>query len=414
MFVLQGIFGLIALTAFAWAISEDRSRRPWKVAAAGLAVQFVLALVLLKVPFMKDAFFWLGRGVTALQEATQAGTAFAFGYVGGGNLPFDEKFPGSSFVLAFQALPLILVMSALSALLFYWRVLPLIVKGFSWVMQKSLNVGGAVGVGAAANVFVGMIEAPLFIRPYLRNVSRSEMFMIMTCGMATIAGTVMVLYATFIGNIVPDAIGHILVASVISAPAAIMIARLMVPGDEKTEGGLELPAETSGSAVEAVTRGTLDGVSLLINVVAMLIVFVALVSLFNMILGLFPEVAGGPLTFQRLLGWLMAPVVWLIGIPWAEAVTAGGLMGVKVILNELLAYLEMAKLPDGSLSERSRYIMTYAMCGFANLGSLGIMLGGIGTMVPERRPEIVGLGLKSIVSGTLATLMTGAVAGLLL
>ena len=286
-------------------------------------------------------------------------------------------------------------------------------RGFSWCLQRTLGVGGAVGVSAAANVFVGMIEAPLLIRPYLHQLSRAELFMVMTCGMATIAGTVMVLYATFISAIIPDAIGHILSASVISAPAAIMIASLMEPGDDtKTGGTMILPPSDIRSSMEAVTRGTTDEIALLLNVTAMLIVLVALVALVNMVLGLVPQFVGEPMSLQRIFGWGMAPVVWLIGIPWSEAPAAGALMGTKTILNGFIAYLQLAGLPQGVLSDRSRMIMTYALCSFANFASLGIMIGGLGTMAPERREEIVSLGLKSIVSGTLATLMTGAVVGI--
>lgn len=414
---LQSVLGLIALITFAWVASEHRRRPPaeiLKVAATGLGVQIALALVLLKLPPVQEAFLALGGVVAALQKATQAGTGFVFGYLGGGDLPFTESHPGASFVLAFQVLPLVLVMSALSALLFHWKVLPLIVRGFAWVLRRSLGVGGAVGVSAAANVFVGMVEAPLFVRPYMARLSRSELFMVMTVGMATIAGTVMVLYATFIGNTIPNAIGHLLTASMINAPAALMVARLMVPDEgEGTEAGDMTPPDPAKSSMEAITKGTMDGVQLLINIVAMLIVLVALVSLLNQILGLFPAVAGADLTLQRILGWIMAPVVWLMGVPWAEAQTAGALMGTKTVLNELLAYLDLAALPPEALSERSRLIMTYALCGFANFGSLGIMIGGIGTMVPERRAEVVGLGLKSIVAGTTATCLSGAVVGLL-
>ena len=414
MLILQSLFGLLVLTAIAWALSEDRTKNPLKIAAAGLGLQFLIGLLLFKVPAFQDFFMILGDGVEALQEATKAGTGFVFGYLGGSDLPFDEKFPGASFVLAFQALPLILVMSALSALLFHWRILPVIVRAFAWVLQRSLGIGGAVGVSAAANVFVGMVEAPLLIRPYLQRLTRSEIFMVMTCGMATIAGTVMVLYATFISSVVPNAMGHILTASLISAPAAILIARLMVPSTgEETKGGLYVPRGDSSTSMEAITRGTLDGVTLLINVTAMLVVLVALVALANAILALLPDVAGEALTFQRLLGWIMAPVVWLMGIPWSEALTAGQLMGTKTILNEFIAYLDLANMKEGTLSDRSRLIMTYALCGFANFGSLGIMIGGLVSMAPERRGEIVSLGFKSLISGTLATCMTGAIAGML-
>lgn len=414
MSIVQGLFGLIVLTVFCWAISENR-RAPWvKTAIVGLAMQFILAALFLKVPIFKEVFFWLNSAVGALNEATRAGTSFVFGYIGGGPLPFSESFPGASFVLAFQALPLILVMSALSAVLFHWRILPLIVKGFAWVLGRTLNVGGAVGVSAAANVFVGQVEAPLFIRPYLSALSRSEMFIVMSGGMATIAGTMMVLYATIMTGVVPDPLGHILIASIVSTPASIMIARLMVPDDGGTtaEGATPILSQDR-STIDAITRGTLDGVSLLINVIAMLLVLVALVSLVNAALTLLPSIDGAPLTMERMLGWIMAPVMWLIGIPWSEAPTAGALMGTKTVLNEMLAYLQMKALPEDALSEHSRLIMVYALCGFANFGSLGIMLGGLASMVPERRREIADLGLKSIVSGTLSTLMTAAVVGIL-
>ncbi|MCH7692331.1 MAG: nucleoside:proton symporter [Proteobacteria bacterium] len=411
--IWQGVLGVFTLTALAWGLSEDRRRAPWKTVAAGLGLQFALALLLLKVPFSKQVFAWLNQAVLALQDAMRAGTSVVFGYLGGGQAPFAETFPGASFILAFQALPMILVISALSALLFYWKVLPVAVRGAAWVLERAFGIGGAVGVSAAANVFVGMVEAPLLVRPYLVALNRGELFMVMTCGMATVAGTVMVLYAAILAPVMPDAMGHVLAASLISAPAAIMVARLMVPGDAPSAGGapITLPAPP-GSAMDAITRGTMDGVTLLINVSAMLIVLVALVSLFNMVLGLLPELGGAPVTLERLLGYVMAPVVWLMGVPWSEAPTAGALMGTKTVLNELLAYLEMAKLPADALSPHSRLIMIYALCGFANFGSLGIMIGGLGTMVPERRGDIVALGMKSIVAGTIATCLTGAVAGI--
>ncbi len=415
MDVLQSLLGVVVLIAFSWVISENRRAPVVRPIVSGMAVTFVLALGLLKVPVFRQAFQSLNDAVLALQEATRIGTSFVFGYLGGGPLPFTESYPGASFVLALQALPIVLVTSALSAVLFHWRILPLIVAGFAWLLKRTLGVGGAVGVSAAANIFVGQIEAPLFIRPYLANLTRSEMFIVMTGGMASIAGTVMALYAAFLSNVVPDALGHILIASIISCPAAIMVSQLMVPEDEGriTDSTVMTMLYPDRSTVDAITRGTLDGAALLINIVAMLIVLVALVALVNMILGLFPDVAGAPITLERTLGWVMAPVVWLIGIPWSEASTAGALMGTKTVLNELLAYLQMKGLPDGALSERSRMIMVYAMCGFANFGSLGIMIGGLSSMVPDRRTEIVQLGLKSIVSGTIATLLCGAIVGVL-
>ena len=409
---LQALAGLGAYCALAWALSERRAAVRLRPILAGVALQFALALALTRLPFVRAGFTALNGLVLALERATTAGTGFVFGYVGGGPLPFAVTEPGATFILAFRALPLVLVVSALSALLYHWRILPLVVRGFAWGLQRSLGIGGAAGLSAAANVFVGMIEAPLFIRPYLRALSRSELFMVMTTGMATIAGTVMVLYATVLTPVLPDALGHILIASILSAPAAITVARILVPdAGPPTLAEMTAPAQTH-SAMDAVTRGTADGVTLLMHIVAMLVVLVALVALVNMGLGLLPDVLGAPLTLQRLLGWAMAPVVWLAGIPWSEAQTAGSLMGTKTVLNELLAYLELARLPADALSPHSRLIVIYALCGFANFGSLGILLGGLGAMVPERNAEIVGLGLKSILSGTLATLMTGAIIGL--
>jgi CNT family concentrative nucleoside transporter len=414
MMFFQGLFGLAALAAFCWAASEDRRSVRLRVLGTGMGIQFALALVFLKLPPAKELFLLLNRLVMALQEATTSGTAFVFGYLGGAPSPFQaaDNPAATTFILAFQALPLILVMSALSALLFYWKALPLVVRGFSWLLQKSMNIGGALGLGAAANIFVGMIEAPLFIRPYLKEMTRSEIFTVMTCGMATIAGTVMVLYASILGGAVENALGHILVASIISAPAAITVAAVMVPETKEPTSGRIVPPQQATSSMDAVTKGTLAGLDLLLNVIAMLVVLVALVHLVNLILGLLPGAGGEDLSLQRILGWIMAPVVWLIGIPWSEAGAAGSLMGTKTILNEFLAYLQLIGLEEGVLSERSRLIMIYAMCGFANFGSLGIMIGGLGTMAPERREEIVSLGMRSIVAGTVATLMTGAVVGI--
>jgi CNT family concentrative nucleoside transporter len=413
--MMQPLLGLGVLIAVAWLLSEDRRAVKPRLILAGLLLQVGLALLLLKLPVAQAAFMRLNDLVLSIQRATQAGTELVFGFLGGGAAPFDVPYPQNSFVLAFQALPLILVISALSSLLFYWRILPLLVRAFAWLLRVTLGTGGPVGLGAAANVFVGMTEAPLLIRPYLATLSRSALFAIMTCGMATVAGTVMVLYAGILSASVPDALGHILTASLISAPAALLVAGILVPEQigRSSEMAVALGSEAR-SSMDAITRGTLDAIPLWLNIVAMLIVMVALVSLANQLLAFLPDVGGEALTAQRILGWAMAPVVWLIGIPWSEAHTAGALMGIKTILNELIAYLDLAATPDAELSARSRLIMTYALCGFANLGSLGIMIGGLGAMVPQRRDEIVALGLKSILAGTIATLMTGAVVALIL
>jgi CNT family concentrative nucleoside transporter len=399
--MLQAIAGIAGLLALAWLFSEKRWHVPWRAVIGGLLLQLVLALILLKLPGVYDAFLKLNDLLNVVEKATQAGTALVFGYLGGGKEPFAVTDANSNFILAFRALPIVLLMSALAGLLYYWGVVQWVVRGISWLLERAMRVGGVVGLSTAANVFVGMVEAPLFVRPYLERVSRGELFAIMVGGMASIAGTVLFLYASILGSVLPNAIAHLLIASIVSAPAALVVAFLMVPpGSEATGGKLELKSEAS-SSMDALTRGTLEGAQLLLNIVAMLIVFVALVTLVNLIIS--------PYKLQELLGWVLMPLAWLAGIPWAEAKAAGMLLGTKTVLNELVAYIDLAGMKE--LSERSRLLLTYALCGFANFGSLGIMIGGMSTMCPARRAEIVSLGLKSIVAGTLATCLTAATVG---
>jgi len=412
---LQSALGVVALLGFAWLISENRRAVNWRRVVIAFTVTIVTAVVLLEVPQVKAVFAVVGCAADAIGAATRAGTSLVFGYVGGGTLPFDLKAPGADFILAFQALPIVLVMSVLTTLLFHWRILPPVVRGFSWLLERTMGVGGAVGLSTAANIFLGMVESPLFIKPYLARLTRGELFMVMTGGMAGIAGTVFVLYATILKAVIPDVAGHILVASIVSAPGALLVSMLMVPdkpGTATDMGSVEV-GSIADSTMDAIVRGTAAGLELLLNIVAMLIVLVALVALANSILSLLPDVAGSAITLQRLLGLVMAPVCWLMGIPWDQAVTAGSLMGIKTVLNELIAYLELAKLPADALDARSRLILLYAMCGFANFGSLGIMIAGLTVMAPERRADIVSLGPKTIVSGTLTTCLMGAIVGVL-
>ena len=401
---IHALIGMAGLVLLAWLMSEKRWMVPWRAVCVGLALQIGLALVFLKIALVKDAFLKLNDALLILEKATQAGTSLVFGYLGGGPAPFPVSDPASSFVLAFRALPLVLVISALSALLFHWRVLPALVRAVSLVLEKLMGVGGVVGLSTAANVFVGMVEAPLFIRPYLAQVSRGELFAIMVGGMASIAGTVLFLYGSILRPVLADAVAHLLIASILSAPAALVVAFVMVPPQgAATRGRIELRSEAA-SSMDALTRGTLEGAQLLLNIVAMLVVFVALVALVNLIIA--------PYTLQGALGWVLTPLAWLAGIPWSEARLGGGLLGTKTVINELIAYIELSRIPE--LSERSRLLLTYALCGFANFGSLGIMIGGLGTLCPERRSEVVGLGIKSIIAGTFATCLTSASVALLL
>lgn len=409
---LQSAFGISVIIALAWVLSEDRRAFPWRTVVAGLALQAVIAMLLLKVPVARSGLLALNGAVDALTTATKAGSAFVFGFVGGGAPPFAVTNPVGMVSFAFQILPLVLVISALSALLWHWRILQLIVNAIAFALRKLMNIGGAAGLGSAATIFLGMVEAPLLIRPYLSKLTRSELFMLMTVGLASVAGTVFFLYASILKDVVPGALGHILIASMMSLPAAILIARIMIPGEAgvATESASDLKYRSS---MDAIARGTEDGLKIYLQILAMLLVMVALISLADTILRNLPWVRGLPLSLERIFGWLFAPLVWLFGVPWAQAPTAGSLMGIKTILNELVAYLNLAALPTGALDPRSTLIMVYAMCGFANLGSVGIMIAGMSTLAPERRDEIVPLALRAIVSGTLASGLTGTMIGLL-
>ena len=404
--------GELALLLLAWLLSEDRWRIPWRTVIAGVVLQVALAVLLLGFPPAVAVVMLVSRAAHALQRAPEAGTGFVFGYLGGAPLPFAETGPGASFILAFKALPLVLVISALASLLFHWGVLQRVTGAFAWLLRRWMGIGGALALGAAVHVFVGMVEAPLLVRPYLARMQRGELFALMTCGMAGVAGTVMVIYAGFLAKLVPDALGHILIASMISTPAGLAVAALMVPFGpaEAAEERLVLD-DPPVSSIDALVKGTTDGIPVLVGIVATLVVTIAMVALVNTGLGLLPHWGGEALTLQRGFSWAFRPVLWLIGVPWQETGAAGVLMGTKTVLNEFVAYLNFATLPADAFTPHTRLILTYALCGFANFGSAGIMVGGIGMMIPHRRAEVAQLGMRSIISGTLATCMSGAVAG---
>jgi CNT family concentrative nucleoside transporter len=413
LYHLQSLLGILTILSLAWLLSEDRRSFPLRTVLVGLALQVALALLLLKVPAARAALLSLNVVVNALTTATRAGTSFVFGYVGGAAPPFTIANTGALASFAFQILPLVIVISALAALLWHWRVLPVVVNAFAWCLRKTMGVGGAIGLGAAATIFLGMIEAPLLIRPYLVRLSRSELFMLFTVGLATVAGTVFVLYATILEPVVPGALGHILVASLLSLPGALLIGRIMIPGTAATQSDAAAPGSHYRSSMDAIARGTEDGLKLWLGIVAMLLVIVALVSLVDILLAPLPYLFGAPVSAERIFGWLFAPVVWLYGVPWHEAATAGSLMGLKTVLNEFVAYLKLAALPPAALDPRARLIMVYAMCGFANFGSVGIMVAGVSSLVPERRDEIVPLAMRALLSGTMASGLTGCIIGLL-
>jgi concentrative nucleoside transporter, CNT family len=411
--MIHGPLAIAGLLFLAWLLSEDRFRLPLRLVVSGVLLQLALALLFIKLPAAAALLGHLNGAVLALQQATEAGTGFVFGYLGGGPLPFAETQAGASFIFAFRALPLVLVVSVLASLLFYWGILQRIVAVFAWLLRRAMGLAGPLGLGAAVHIFVGMVEAPLLIRPYLARMERGELFALMSCGMAGVAGTVMVLYAMVLTPVIPDALGNILVASVISTPAALAVAGIMVPfRPREAEDARLVLQDPPASAMDAIAKGTSDGIALLINILAMLIVALALVALVNQVLSLVPW-GDAPLTLERLFAYAFRPVMWLIGIPWAESGEAATLMGTKTVLNEYVAYTRLAHLAPDALSPRSRLIMTYALCGFANFGSLGILVGGMTLMTPERKRDILDLGFRSILSGTIATCMSAAVVGAL-
>ena len=411
---LQGLLGLPVLLGIAWAFSENRAERPgWLWIGGALVLQLALALVILRVPFVWSVITLANEGVTAIERATLQGSSYMFGYLGGAELPFALREGASPpVIIAFQILPLVIVLSALAALLWHWGVLQFFVRGLSWALQRTLGVSGVVGLAGGANMFLGVVESPLAVRGYFAKMSRAELFAVMVLAMATISGAILILYATTLSKTVPDAVGHMIAASLISLPAAVLLARIMVPGDGRTDEDREDPGLTYDSSIDAITRGTMDGMQLFLAVIAVIIVIFALVALVDQLLALLPLVGGAELSLKRIFGWLFAPLMWLVGVPWAEAQAAGGLMGTKAILNEYVAYLELAALPADSFSPRSLLIVTYALCGVANLASVGLLVSTIGTLCPERRAEVAQLGMKSWIAGNLATLLTGAMIGL--
>ena len=408
---MQALVGILVLLAVAWLLGERRREVRYRQVATGLGLQLAFAFVLLNVSQLSEGLLLLRHVVDAMGAATEAGTSLVLGFLGGAPVPFQLA-PGESFapIFGFRILPQIMVFSVVFALLWHWRVLQFAIRGFAWALRKTLGLGGAVGTAAASSVFLGLAEAPLLIRAYLKSLSRSEFFVVITCCMSTVAGSIMTAYATILAPVVGGALGHVLVASLINVIGAVVIARIMVPEQADATAGDLADALKYDSAMDAVSRGTLDGLRLVANVAAMVIVLVSLVALVNYVLGYF-EAFGAPLALQRITGWGLAPVAWLMGVPWADAPQAGSFLGTKVILNEFIAYLEFAAHGE-TLSERTRLILTYALCGFANFGSLGILIGGMGTLVPERRAELLQLGPRALVAGTLVSCLTGAIAGL--
>lgn len=408
---MQSLLGIFLIITVCYAFSADRSSITWRPVFAGILVQVVLVVLLLKVTFIADALLSLNIIVETLEAATQQGAVFLFGYLGGGEAPYVAKDGAEAYLLAFRVLPQILMFAVIVAILWYYKVLQWLVRGLGLVMQRSMGISGALGTGAAASLFLGMVEAPMVVRAYLKEMSESEFFVLMTCGMSTIAGTMMVLYASVLSPLVPGVVGHLLAASVINIVGAVYLSKMLMPGVQSLDAAApSTMALQYESLMDAIARGTQDGLNLALQIGAMLLVLNALVALVNLLIGYINpfDVA---LSLELIMGWVFAPVAFAIGIPWTEAVDAGGILGTKLVLNEFIGYLQMVAMGD-QLAERSQLILTYALCSFANLGSLGILIGGLGVLVPERRAEILKAAPKSILSGTLVTMMTASLVAL--
>ncbi len=413
---LQPTIGLFALLVLGAIFSENFKSIKIRYVVSGVLIQLFLAIILTKVDIIGSFFGLLSDGVMVLKAANDYGTGFVFGYLADGapNAPFDITNPSGTFIFAFGGLTLIILMSAISALLWHLKVIPVIVNALSVLFKKPLNVGGPIGLGATANVFLGQVEAPLLIKPYLSSMTRHELLIIMTVGMSTIAGSVMVVYTTMLMPIYgPGLIGHFLSASLISVPAGIMYASMIIPSNDKTDFPEEKSKDMYSSIMDALTQGTSNGLQIFLNVIAMLIVVMAIVFLINSSLGLLPLLNGQPITLELILGYLFSPLAWFMGIPWEESLIAGQLLGVKTALNEFVAYLYLSDTTTYNLSEKSRLIMLYALCGFANFSSVGILLSGMSAMVPERRDDLISVTGKALWAALLASCMTGFIVGII-
>ena len=413
----QSLIGLSLIIGVCWALSEDRKRFPWKLALGAVALQAVLVLALFGVPALRAGLAGVGQAVDGLANSTQAGVAFVFGFLAGTpNQPYELTNPGAMFVFAFRVLPVILVVCALAALLWHWRILRWVTQGFGFIFEKTMGLRGPPALATAATVFMGQVEGPIFIRSYLAGLSRSELFLLIAVGMSCVSGSTMVAYATILKDVLPNAAAHVLTASIISAPAGVLLARILVPRNPAEEIPQDLDpgaAKTYESSIDAMIKGTSDGLQIVLNIAATLIVFVALVAMINGVLGMFPPVAGAPMSVERGLGVIFAPLAWSIGIPWKDAPTAGSLLGVKLVLTEFTAFIKMGAIPVTELADRSRVIMTYALCGFANIASVGMNVAGYSVLVPERRSEVIGMVWKAMFAGFLATCVTAAVVGVM-
>ena len=412
---VQSLAGIVVILLFCWGLSENRRKFPVRLAIGAIAIQVALILALFAIPQSHVLLGGVANGMSALSDATDQGMQFVFGYMGGGDQPYQVTNSGALFVFALKVLPLILVISALSALLWHIGVLKIIIRGLGYIFEKTIGLGGATSLGVASGIFVGNVESMIIIKGYLDKLTRSELFVLVVIGMANVSGSTMVAYVLILQNVLPDAAGHILAAAVVSAPAGVLLARIVVPDlinhkVDKLDYGSELKYD---SAIDAVSKGTVDGMTVAMNIAAILVVMVALAALANAILTVIPPIDGQPVTVERILGLIFTPLAWLIGVPWNEAAKGGEILGIKMVLTEFVAFLKLAAIPVADMTPRTRIILTYATCGFANIGSVGISVAGFSALMPSRRPEILGLVWKALLSGFLATCLSAAIVGAL-
>ncbi|HBH90716.1 nucleoside transporter C-terminal domain-containing protein [Ponticaulis sp.] len=408
----RALLGLVVIVGIAWAVSENRKLFPWKLVLGAVGLQFVFALLLFAVPPVRNVLFKANVVVDGLENATRYGTGFVFGYIGD-NTTFPVEQANANPAFFFQILPIVIVVAALSAILWHWRILRWVTKAFAFIFAKTMGLGGATSLAVSANIFMGMTEAPVLVKPYIKGMTRSEVFVLMTTGFATIAGSVLIIYTTFLQPVMANPLAQLLTASIVAAPAAVALALTMVPETVAISDRAHEPDFEYESTMDAFSSGASTGLQIVLNIATMLIAALALLFMVNAALGAAPDVNGEALSIQRILGWIFMPLMYMTGVPMEEAAKAGSLMGIKTVLTEFVAFLDLANTPADQLSDRSRIIVAHAICGFANFGSIGILIGGLTIIAPERRETFLSLSWKTLLAGTLATCMSACIAGAL-
>ena len=410
--IIQSLIGIVVLILIALPFSESIQEIKVKFIIYALLIQTSLAFILIEIPFISSFFDVMSIAVESLRLSAIEGSSFVFGYLGGGEAPFEVSNNQNLPIFAFTFLPMLIFLSALSALLWHWKILPFLIKLLAKLFEKPLDAKGPIGLAATANIFLGQLEAPLLIKPYLNKMNQRDLLIIMTVGMSTIAGSVMVLYITWLDDKFSGVIGHFLTASILSVPAAIMFSNILIPSAQTELKTAKEDLKMYESSMDAISVGTKDGLNMFLSVIASLIVFLSLVALADFILGIIPNGYGEPLSLQRIAAFIFAPIAWLMGIPFSEIIPAGNLLGTKTIFNELIAFNDLRDLDTNILSERSQLIMLYGICGFANISSVGILLGGLSAICPDIRGTLLKIAFRALFAATLASCLTGTVVSL--